>query len=152
MSYNETNTDFFSYTGTINRKNYAINMVILIALFTAASFIRAENFFEYTNKTFLLPILMFMISMFKFVLIFSALSVIYRRFSDISENKSERFKQNAKKIFVSIYIMPILYFLCIRYFFDLLPAVLINITDLIFVFVAIPLVILCTLTVTFIKG
>jgi hypothetical protein len=37
MGYKEENNDFFGWYGTINRKNYTINILILVTLFILLS-------------------------------------------------------------------------------------------------------------------
>ena len=87
MSQQESNNDFFSYQGTISRKNYIINMLILLAIFIGCSFVRLENFKQFITYEILYNILVFMLSMVKFVSIMAILSVIYRRISDFAEAK-----------------------------------------------------------------
>ena len=79
MAYNESNNSFYSWEGTINRKDYVINMLILIALFFALNLVRFDILAQ--NKI-LYTILMFIIGFLKFIFIMSVLSVIYRRIAD----------------------------------------------------------------------
>ncbi len=147
----ESNNDFFSYNGTISRKNYLINMLILIALYVGCSFIRFENFEPFIPVKFLFSVLLFMVGLFKFVILMSALSVIYRRIADFSRSKSYNFIINMKRIFVFIFIFPVLYLFCLRYFFDIIPFI-INILDTFVIFVLIPLAFIASIIFCFIKG
>ena len=76
MSYQQSNKDFFSYQGTINRKDYTINMLIVIALSIGISLVRFDNFVHYIKPEFLYKILMFMVNLFQFVMLMSAISLI----------------------------------------------------------------------------
>ncbi|MCD7780693.1 MAG: hypothetical protein LUH05_08505 [Candidatus Gastranaerophilales bacterium] len=147
----ESNNDFFSYNGTISRKNYLINMLILIALYVGCSFIRFENFEPFIPVKFLFSVLLFMVGLFKFVILMSALSVIYRRIADFSRSKSYNFIINMKRIFVFIFIFPVLYLFCLRYFFDIIPFI-INILDTFVISVLIPLAFIASIIFCFIKG
>lgn len=151
MANRESNKEFFSYQGTINRKDYIINMLILIALYTGISFINFESFAPYISYKILLNILIFMASLFKFVILFSGLSVIFRRIADFSLYKSYKFNLTMKRIFVFLYVLPVLYLFCIRYFLDITPA-LANILDIIVIFVIIPLACITSVIFCFIKG
>ncbi|MCD7740128.1 MAG: hypothetical protein LUH11_02135, partial [Candidatus Gastranaerophilales bacterium] len=80
----ESNNEFFSYQGCISRKNYLVNMLILAALYFCISLVKFENFLPFITYKFLFYILMFFVSLFKFIILMSAISVIYRRISDFS--------------------------------------------------------------------
>ena len=109
---NFQNNNFFGYEGTINRKNYIINMLIIITLCACLHFVDFSFYFSFTKLTFLYGIFEFLISLFKYVLMFCAISVIYRRMTDISFNSSSKTKSIVKKIFTFVYIVPLLlYFL-----------------------------------------
>lgn len=84
MSYQEQNNDFFSYYGIIGRKNYIINMLILITLFICMYFVKFENFAPFIRPEFLYKALIYMAEFFKFVILMSAISIVYRRIADIS--------------------------------------------------------------------
>ncbi len=147
MNYNNT---FFSYEGLINRKNYIINVLILIALFIVISLVKFENFAQFTNLKFLFDILGYVVLLFKFIIFMSLLSLIYRRIADISKSRSYKFAMNMKKLFISIFVFPVLYFLCIRYFIDFMP-VLIYVLDMLTYFVFTPLGIIALIVFSFIK-
>lgn len=147
----QNNNDFFSYNGTINRKNYAINMFILIALYVVIYFVNFENFVLFTSQKYLLHILMFFVNLFKFVIVISAISVVYRRFADIATKKTENFKLTIKRIFTLLYVIPILHLYCIRYFLDVIPP-LVSILDMITFFILLPLALITSIVLCFIKG
>ncbi len=147
----EDNNNYFSYQGRIKRKNYAINMGILTALFLVLSFIRFENLSQFITYKALYTILIFMVNLLKFVIIMSMISIVYRRFEDISYNKSYEFKQNMRRLYIFIFVLPIIYIFCIRYFIDIIPLIQ-NILDLAASLVFIPLEIITSLIITFIKG
>ena len=87
MQSNEYNNDFLGYHGYINRKNYAINLLILFALFLATNLVNFEKLTQFTNYEFLKTVLSFVVDLFKFVIMMSALSVVYRRIADISKKQ-----------------------------------------------------------------
>ncbi len=151
MAYRNSNNDFFSYQGTIGRKNYAINMLILIALFVLISLVRFESFMRFTNLTFLYSVVLFMANLFKFVVLMSAVSVVYRRLSDIAYSKSLSFYNSIKKIFVLVFVFPILYIFCLRFFIDIIPFIQ-NLLDILVLYVLVPLGMLSVIILGFIKG
>ena len=118
MEYKEYNNNYFSWQGVINRKNYIINMFMLIAIFILTSLVPFQNFERYINFKFIYSTLIFSVNFFKFIIIMSALSVIYRRIADFSSGKSYKFKMNMIRIFAVFYVFPLLYFYCIRYFLN----------------------------------
>lgn len=151
MSQQESNNDFFSYQGTIGRKNYAINMLILLALVIGLSLIKVETFAPYITYNFLYSVLAFMISMLKFVAIMAMLSVVYRRIADFSTNKPESFKILMNRTFVVLFVFPILYDFCIRFFIDIIPT-LQSILDLMTIFILYPLALIAAIIFGFIKN
>ncbi len=150
MSYEE-NTNYFSYQGVIGRKNYVINMFVVVGLYIALTMINFDFLNNFISYKLIFSILAFTIQMLKFVLIFSAISLIYRRFTDITLGKSYNFNLNARRIFVLFYVFPVLYFLCIKYFLDIIPF-LIVILDNILYFVILPLSLIITVVIAFIKS
>ena len=146
MGYNENNTDFLSYQGRIGRKNYIINLLILLALYVVVSFIRFDTFSQYFSFGFFNSILMFLVEFFKFVLIVSIISVVYRRINDFS-----KFDGKIKNIFIIFYFIPFLYLSFGHYMLDFLPA-LINIFDLITYFILLPVAVILTIVFAFIKS
>ncbi len=151
MNNSEYNNEFFSYNGYINRKNYAINMLILLALYIATSMVNFKSFTQFTNYRFLQDILLFFVDFFKFVIMISALSVIYRRIADISKKHSENYFENAKKVFALLFVFPILYIFCLQYFLDIIPVLTIFLNKLT-ILVLIPLGLLVAFILSFIKG
>ena len=151
MSQQESNNDFFSYQGTISRKNYIINMFILLAIFIGCSFVRLENFKQFITYEILYNILVFMLSMVKFVSIMAILSVIYRRISDFSQYKSAFFQNTMKKIFVILFVCPVVYDYCLRFFIDIIPF-LQNILDYLTIFILYPLAIIASIAFCFPKN
>lgn len=151
MNKKDFNTAFFSYEGEINRKDYAINMLILIGLFFALSFIKPELFVLHTSLKFLATIIYFIISLTKFIICFSILSQIYRRIKDITFNKSTKTKNLLDKLFIFIYVAPIILFYVVSFLLaDIFPAVM----GLMFLLVQIifPIMILFAIIISFIKG
>ena len=151
MNYKKNNSDFFSYNGTINRKDYTINLLIVVALYIILTYTRFENILQYTKQEIIVHIFVFMVSMFKFLLVMSAISIIFRRVVDITLNRSETFKTNTKKIFALLFVFPILHLFCIRYFLDIFPA-LVAILDTITLLVLIPISVITAIILCFIKG
>lgn len=150
MSQQESNNDFFSYQGTISRKNYIINMLILLAIFVGVSFIRVENFAQFITYKFLYAVLVFMISMLKFVSVMAMLSVVYRRIADFTYFKTVAFQETMKKFFVIIFVCPVLYDYCLRFFIDIIPA-LQGILDFLTIFVLYPIAIISAIVLCFPK-
>jgi len=150
MAYFETNNDFFGYTGTINRKNYVINMAILLTVFFGLSFINFSWFEQITAVGFLVSILAFIISCVKFVAIFAMLSLVYRRLADISKNKSYKFALNMKRLFVLIFVFPVVYFTCIQMFIYQIPLIS-NILSLLSLFILAPAAIISAAAISIIK-
>ncbi len=151
MKSNEYNNDFFSYNGCINRKNYAINMLILLALYIATTLVNFKSFTQFTDFKFLQDVLLFLVDFFKFVVMISALSVIYRRIADIAKKHSERFFENAKKLFAIFFVFPVLYIYCLQYLLDIIP-ILTTILGTLTVFVLMPLGLIFIVVLSFIKG
>lgn len=150
MSQQESNNDFFSYQGTISRKNYIINMLILLAIFVGVSFIRIENFAQFITYKFLYAVIVFMISMLKFVSIMAMLSVVYRRIMDFTQFRPVVFQETMKKVFVILFVCPVLYDFCLRFFIDIMPA-LQGILDFLTIFVLYPLAIIAAIIFCFLK-
>ena len=151
MNQQENNSDFFSYNGTISRKDYSINLLIVVSLYIILSFTKFENLLQYTKPELLVHIFVFMVSMFKFLLVMSAISIIFRRIADITQNKSEQFKTNAKKVFALLYVFPILHLFCLRYFLDIFPS-LVSILDMSTFFILMPISMLTAIVLSFVKS
>ena len=151
MQSNEYNNDFLGYHGYINRKNYAINLLILFALFIATTLVNFDKLTQFTNYNFLKTVLSFVVDLFKFVIMISALSVVYRRIADISKKRSVEFFENLKKTYGIIFVFPIFYLYCFRYFLDIIPP-LTTLLNILTIMVLIPLAIISTIILCFIKG
>ena len=151
MINKESNSDFFSYNGTISRKDYTINLLIVVALYLILSFTKFENLLQYTKPELLVHIFVFLVSLFKFLLVMSTISIIFRRVVDITLNKSETFQTNSKKIFAILYVFPILHLFCLRYFLDIIPS-LVSILDLITLYILMPISVITSIILCFIKG
>lgn len=151
MTYKQSNNDFFSYQGTINRKDYAINMLIVIALLIGISLVRFDSFAPYIRPEFLYKVLMFMVNLFQFVMLMSAISLVYRRIADFSILKSTTFVAWMKKIFFILFVFPVLYLFCFRFFIDIIP-ILQNIIDILVIFLLAPIGLITMIILVFIKG
>lgn len=114
----EYNNSFYGYNGYINRKNYAINLFILVALYVSTNLVNWNSFTQFTSHKFLSDVLLYIILCFQFIMVLCLLSVVYRRISDIIKNKAEKTKDNAKTLFIVLYIIPVLYFLALRQFIN----------------------------------
>lgn len=151
MQSNEYNNDFLGYHGYINRKNYAINLLILFALFIATTLVNFDKLTQFTNYNFLKTVLSFVVDLFKFVIMISALSVVYRRVADISKKHPVSFFEKIKKIYGLLFVFPVFYLYCFRYFLDIIP-LLTNILNILTIIILIPLAIISTIILCFIKG
>lgn len=146
MSYYESNNDFLSYEGRINRKNYIINMLILSALYIGVSFIRFDvigNFFTFQIFN---TILIYIVELFKFVLIIAIMSVIYRRIADFSS-----LNDNMKKMFFILFFFPFLYLNWGNYLLNFIP-VLTNLLNILTVFILLPAAIISSIVFAFLKS
>lgn len=114
----EYNNGFYGYNGYINRKNYAINLFILVALYVSTNLVNWNSFTQFTSHKFLSDVLLYIILCFQFIMVLCLLSVVYRRISDIIKNKTEKTKDNAKTFFIVLYVIPVLYFLALRQFIN----------------------------------
>lgn len=144
-----SNNNFYSFEGTINRKNYTINMSIIITLCACLHFADFSFYFSFTNLKFLYGIFEFLIEIFKLILMYCAISVVYRRFSDITWNSSQKTKGNAKKIFTVIYIIPILLYFLGGILFQ--EGLFQQISILILIFFFLPISLITSIILCFIK-
>lgn len=151
MTQQESNNDLFSYQGSISRKNYMINMLILLAIFVGTSFIRLENFEQFITYKFLYSAMVFVVGAIKFVAVMAMLSVVYRRIIDFTQFKSITFQETMKKIFVIAFVFPVLYDFCLRFFIDIIPS-LQGILDLLIVFILYPFATIASIAFCFPKG
>ncbi len=132
----DSNSAFLSWEGTINRKDYAINMLILIALFVALHLV---NFNVLAPQKILNTILLYLVSFLQFIILISLLSIVYRRINDFSTGRSFRFQNIMKYIFGIFFLFPVLYFYIFAYFLSNIPfiSVFLSYTALCFILVAI---------------
>ena len=151
MQSNEYNNDFLGYHGYINRKNYAINLLILFALFFATTLVDFERLTQFTSYKLLKIVLSFVVDLFKFIIMISALSVVYRRIADISKKRPITFFEKLKKAYGFLFVFPVFYLYCFRYFLDIIP-LLTGILNIFTIFILIPLAIVSTIILCFIKG
>lgn len=114
----DSNSAFLSWEGTINRKDYAINMLILIALFVALYFV---NFDVLAPQKILNTILLYLVSFLRFIILISLLSIVYRRINDFSTGRSFRFQNIMKYIFGIFFLFPVLYFYIFLFFISYIP-------------------------------
>lgn len=142
----EYNNDFLNYKGKINRKNYIINMLILLALYSAVILVNFNSLKQFITYDFLFTVLMFVIELFKFVLMVAIISVIYRRIADFSE-----FNENMKKIFFIFFFFPFLYLNWGHYLLDFIPP-LVYILDILTFFIILPVALVLTIVYAFLKG
>ncbi len=120
MSYNKSNTALLSWEGTINRKDYVINMLILLAIFFGINFI---NFNALAPQKILNTILTFLVQFFQFVIVISILSVVYRRIADFSSGRTYQFQKTFYYIFIALFVIPVLYFYVLAYFLNFIPLI-----------------------------
>ncbi|MCD7879059.1 MAG: hypothetical protein LUG16_03900 [Candidatus Gastranaerophilales bacterium] len=151
MSFREANTDFFSYQGTIGRKDYIVNLLILSAIYVGLSLLRFENFRQYITIEFINSVLTWLIWFAKFMVIMSGLSMVYRRLNDITHNRPSSYAAFTGKLFVILFVLPAFYLYCLRYFIDIMPFIQ-NILDLVVTYILIPLGAILMLLLCFIKG
>ena len=151
MINREYNNDFFGWEGTISRKNYTINLFIVCMMCIVLSFVNFQAFEPFIPFKFLLTIIVFMADLIRLVLVMCALSLVYRRIIDFSVTKTYQFQLNMKRLFVFLFVVPVLYILCIRSFLSFMP-VFINILDILIGFIVIPLSIICSIVFCFIKA
>ena len=118
MSYNKSNSAFLSWEGTINRKDYVINMLILLTLALGMNFININVLApeKITNT-----ILSFLIQFLQFIFVISVLSVVYRRITDFSSGRTYKFKKTFYYLFIALFVFPVLYFYVFAYFLNFIP-------------------------------
>lgn len=149
MNKDNENYGFFGYEGVIGRKNYFINSAILVVLFILLCFINISKLQQYTQLTFLYYVLDFVIGFGKFFIVFSLISLIYRRLADITFSKSDKIKKTAKIIFSIFYIYPIIAY-CIGPLLDVIQGL--NTLLLYSIIIILPFALLMAFVLLFIKG
>ena len=120
MRNTDSNSAFLSWEGTIGRKDYVINMLILIGMLIAISLV---NFNVIAPQKFLNTILIFLVNFLQFVLVISVLSVVYRRIADFSTGRSFKFAKIMKIIFAVLFLFPLFYFFLINYLLPPIPII-----------------------------
>lgn len=140
------NTNFLSFEGKIGRKNYIINLLILLLLLIGIFFIKFENYIEYFRYKFLYTILIFIVDILKFAIVISILSVVYRRIADFST-----INKKMKYLFFIFYLFPVLYVYWGHYLLDFIPP-LISLLDIITYIIIIPTAIIITIIFSFLKS
>ena len=140
-----SNNSFFSFEGTISRKDYCINILILFFILLGLQITDFEKLFEFLNQNFLYIIILNVIFLFKFVTIICLISVIYRRMLDFSNSR-----ENTKKIFGVLYIFPIFYYYWGSYITNVLP-IFKDILDFATYLVIIPIAFIASIAFAFIK-
>ncbi len=116
-----SNNAFLSWEGTINRKDYVINMLILLTLFFGIFFIKFDVL---APQKVLNVILTYMVYFLQFIVLISILSVVYRRINDFSIGRSYKFKKTMNTIFGVLFLFPVLYFYVFAYFLSFLQAII----------------------------
>ena len=119
MKFDEYNTNFFSWEGLIGQKDYAINMVILVALVCLLQFLNFNILFS--GHEILNSILTFLAQFLQFVFVMSILSVVYRRIRDFTIDRPVIYKKVYKVVFITLFLFPVLYFYIFAYFLDFIP-------------------------------
>ena len=116
-----SNNAFLSWEGTINRKDYVINMLIMLTLFFGIFFIRFDVL---APQKILYLILTYMVSFLQFIILISILSVIYRRINDFSIGRSYDFRNKMNTVFGVLFVFPVLYFYIFAYFLSFLQSLI----------------------------
>ena len=147
----EYNNDFFGWRGSIARKNYIINLLILTALYFSISLFNFQVFEELVPYKFIYTILIYSAEILKIVIVMSIISLIYRRIEDFSASKSVNFRSVMRKLFIFLYFLPVLYIYAARPLLYLMPA-FIQAADYAVFFGLIPAAFVCAVIFCFIKG
>ncbi len=142
----ESNNDFYSFQGSINRKNYIINMLILIILCILVHFLNFDYLKTITKYELLYNTLIWIISFFKFILLISVLSVVYRRINDFSG-----FNNIMKYIFTIFYLYPFLLWFFRYQIIQFFPNFILNALIISFLII-IPFSIISSIIFAFIKS
>lgn len=151
MGKNGYNNDFFGYKGKIGRKNYLINMLILVAMYIAISCIQFDSLIQYITFKLIYSLLIWTVEVLKFVIIMSAISLVYRRIQDFASTKTQNFNDSMKRIFIYLFVFPTLYIFCIRYAIGIIPNITALLDTLTFL-VLVPIGIVFAITISSIKG
>lgn len=142
---NNYNNDFLNYSGKISRKNYIINLLILVSMLILLS---ATDFSVFTKNCseLLSSSLFYILDFLKFVIIVAIISVVYRRIADFSS-----FGKEMKTFFVLFYFIPFLYISLGHFILDSAPT-LISIFDWITLIIILPVAIISSFIFAFLKS
>ena len=146
MIKKEYNSDFLSFEGRISRKDYIINMLILVALFVLLTFTNFNSLLQYSSSQLVNIIVIFVIGIIKFTIVASIISIVYRRISDISN-----FSKKMKNFFIIFYFVPFVYLGFARELIDFLP-IIIFLLDRIIIFIHIPIATVSAIIFSFLKS
>ncbi|MBQ4122557.1 hypothetical protein IJD44_02365 [bacterium] len=146
MIKKEYNSDFLSFAGRISRKDYIINMLILVALFVLLTFTNFNSLLQYSSSQLVNIIVIFVIGIIKFTIVASIISIVYRRISDISN-----FSKKMKNFFIIFYFVPFVYLGFARELIDFLP-IIIFLLDRIIIFILIPIATVSAIIFSFLKS
>ena len=146
MENNNYNNDFLSYEGKIGRKNYIINLLILTAIYIGTKLINFEGIKQYFTYEFLYNTLIFIVELFKFMIIIAMLSVIYRRIADISNSDKKWFT-----MFLILFLFPFFYINWGYYLLNFIPP-LVQILNAVTIFLLLPAAIIVSIVFAFIKS
>lgn len=144
MIKEDENNDFLGFYGRINRKNYIINMFIVIAMLLCLNAVRFDFLSSYFTFEFFNTILDFVIRLLKFALLIALLSLIYRRISDFSS-----YNDKWKKIFFIVFFIPFFHLYFGYYFLSIIPP-LANLFNALTLFL-LPVAAICAVIFAFIK-
>ena len=126
-------------------------MLILLAIFVGINFIHWERFEQFITYKLLYTALVYTIQIIQFISLMAIISVIYRRIADFSKNKPNAFKKNMEKLFIILFVIPLLYTVCSGIFIDIIPITLTNIINFTIIFILFPIQMLVSIAFCFPK-
>ena len=145
MNTKESNSNYLSFEGIINRKDYTINMLILLGIFIGVNLINFNYLQTFFRYEFLYTIFVFIVEMLKFIVMIAIISTVYRRISDFTD-----FNDNWKRIFFIFYFFPFLY-LNWGNLLNFIPF-LIKVLDIVTLFIILPVAFISSIVFAFIKS
>lgn len=145
MNTKESNSSYLSFEGIINRKDYTINMLILLGIFIGVNLINFNYLQTFFRYEFLYTIFVFIVEMLKFIVMIAIISTVYRRISDFTD-----FNDNWKRIFFIFYFFPFLY-LNWGNLLNFIPF-LIKVLDIVTLFIILPVAFISSIIFAFIKS
>lgn len=145
MNTKESNSSYLSFEGIINRKDYTINMLILLGIFIGVNLINFNYLQTFFRYEFLYTIFVFIVEMLKFIVMIAIISTVYRRISDFTD-----FNDNWKRIFFIFYFFPFLY-LNWGNLLNFIPF-LIKVLDIVTLFIILPVAFISSIVFAFIKS